>query len=290
MTKLVGKENIGTIADPKKFRTAQLCILDKFVEICNKHNLRYFLSGGTLLGAVRHKGFIPWDDDIDVMMPRPDLEKLIKITDRKIGAYTLCVPDADNPYPYSVYKIYDESFIIEDKEFSDEVFYLPLFIDIFPIEGLPANEHASKKFIRKSSLKNILYKMSYHDGIYGKSAMAKLFHAILYPYVKIAGRKRLAEKLNSYVQKYDYNTSEYVGVVLTRAMAYQERIERKGYINSVDVEFEGKMYKAPESYKQYLINLYGDYMQLPPADQQVANHSFRIYEAKNIIPEGDVLV
>lgn len=280
MIKPVGKEQIGAAAEQKVYRVAQLQILDKFVEICEAHNLTYFLSGGTLLGAVRHKGFIPWDDDIDVMMPRPDLEKLIEITGCKIGPYTLCVPDADNPYPYSVYKIYDESFIIEDKEFSDEVFYLPLFIDIFPIEGLPSEDAASKRFIMRSSLKNILYKMSYHSGIYGKSLKAKVFHAVLYPYVKLMGKKRLAESLNRYVQKYDYNSCEYVGVVLTRALAYQEKIARKGYMHSVDVEFEGKMYKAPESYQEYLTNLYGDYMQLPPADKQVANHSFRIYKHK----------
>lgn len=115
-------------------------MLFAFDAFCTERGLRYFLSGGTLLGAVRHKGFIPWDDDIDVNMPREDCEKLMELTGGHIGNYVLVEPNAGTYRSAYHWKLNDPSIIIRNKNGK----CYPIFMDIFPIEGLPNTEFGTK--------------------------------------------------------------------------------------------------------------------------------------------------
>lgn len=163
------KEDCGELMTQEESRKVQIDMLDALAEFCDSYGLRYYLSGGTLLGAIRHKGFIPWDDDIDINMPRPDVEKLYELTKGKLGEYVVAKPDTTLfSRCCGFFRLYNWDTVIENTEGGADVrhpIYHPVFIDIFPIEGLPTGKLITKlhyfkivalrKMQRSSSLNHI---------------------------------------------------------------------------------------------------------------------------------------
>ena len=129
---LLTKDQCGEPLTREENRRVLLDMLDAFAACCDSRGIRYTLSGGTLLGAIRHKGFIPWDDDIDVNMPRPDIEKLYRVTGGKIGKYTLVRP-GDDRFTGSFFRVYDPDTVMENAlgMANDRPVYNPVFLDIF---------------------------------------------------------------------------------------------------------------------------------------------------------------
>ncbi len=254
-----------------EIKQAEVEILDYFVEVCNENNLSYYLDGGTLLGAVRHKGFIPWDDDIDVLMPRPDYEKLIRIMSSDHGRFKLVSSDTCMDYYYPYAKIIDTNTELIDEEAS--LLSYGLFIDIFPIDGLPADDKERKHFQDKIwKYRNIrwysLKKLSCDEGI------SNLFKIMI---GKLVGNRRAWNLLKKNVSKYNMYDSEYAYNIVESTRKYRNT-HRRIFDEKIYLEFEGKKYAAPFGYDEYLTELYGDYMQLPPEAERVSNHSFIAYK------------
>lgn len=263
-------------------RDLQIRMLDTIVAFCEENNLRYFLSGGTLLGAVRHKGFIPWDDDIDINMPRPDAEKMYKISGGKIGEFELSHPETD---PYSPacqwFRCYSTDVIIENYYggASKKPFYHPIFVDIFPIDGFPKDKKETRHFCHKLILIRKMLGVSWHKGIMGKNRKAYVAHALAYFPSKVIGYKKWKRWFQDLAKHYSFEDCDYVGVTTTIQYLEREKVKKSDYIKPVLVEFEGKKYVAPGNYDTYLTQLYRNYMELPPLDKQKSDHYFKMYKS-----------
>ncbi len=262
--KKAGKKRKLTLAEIHSY---ELDMLQAFADVCEELDLPYFLAGGTLLGAIRHKGFIPWDDDIDVMMLRTDYDKLLRHADLVAGKgpYKLAAYELGNlNYPFA--KIYDKRTRI-DKLYDNDVTERNLWIDIFPIDGLPDDEKEVEKIYKKCfTARKILRLQSARAG-QGKTAFKRLVKPVLIMLSKPLGRKRMLRYIDKLCRTYRPEDCNYVGGI-SNGYGPQERMPRKDFVDRVEVQFEDRTAYAPGCWDYYLSQLYGDYMKLPPEDQR----------------------
>ena len=247
----------------REFQLGLLKILIELDKILKENNLSYFLIGGSALGAVRHKGFIPWDDDIDIGLPRKDFEKMEKIIKNKLK----------NDIKY--YEIGNKKIIappiglITDWTGKNESLKYAHSIDIFPIDNVPNN-----KFSRK--IQNI-FSLIYHLTIYRKPAKnrgkkAYYFTKLvlgLFPNFLLDFLQSLSKRIITYGNK---NKTKDICNLFGMKKYYKEIMPREYIGNPVLKEFEGYLFPIPEQWDKYLTHLYGDYMKLPPKELQKPSH------------------
>ena len=237
-------------------------ILDDVHAFCEQHRLRYFLSSGTLIGAVRHKGYIPWDDDIDIYMPRRDYEQFLQ-TYKDRGHYRVLNPRKETNYYYTFAKVVDR----RTRMVEDEVkgFEIGVFMDIFPVDYVPDNLQERERVFR---LKHLLYKIRRcklsHDNCL-QSRLAYLCYRCL-P-VSVRQLERCIERL--IVSRQPTAT---VCNMTEAGPKMKGCFPAADIASSVDIGFEGRQYKTMVGYKDYLERTYGDYMTLPPVGQRVTHH------------------
>lgn len=267
----------------REVQLAELDMLIEFDRICQAENLRYSLSSGTLLGAFRHKGFIPWDDDVDVCMPRPDYEKLAAVFNNSdvSNRYSL-TEDSGQKALVPFLKMQDNEIFLKEKEIKE---VSNLWIDIFPVDGLPAEIEKVNKIYKKSARlrKIILFgkirKLKYYQGRHSK------FVAFLIKImVSVYGIKRAIKNMTKLAKRYDYDTSEYVGTIIWSDDGLGERMLRREYEQFTKMEFEGCDFAVMGCWDSYLHGIYGDYMQLPPEDKRVT-HDIKAFVVEK---EGEV--
>lgn len=252
-----------------EMRQIQLKILKSIHQFCINNNIRYSLSGGSLIGAVRHKGYIPWDDDIDLMMPRPDYERFVN--SYKTEHYKVQTYKNDDKYWYPFGKVYDNRTVLIESHIKSGV-----YIDIFPIDGMP-NEKMTKEIIEKRIslvFKNIYYASKVYQFQQGNKILLKLKY-----YIKktlVPKRETSIQKLEEMCLAYPFETSDFAGV-LVGGYGIKERMEKTVFLNYVDMPFEGMICKCIEDYDTYLSHLYGDYMTLPPVEKRVSNHTNKVF-------------
>lgn len=269
-------ERITELPEVKKIEVE---ILDAFVSFCEKNHLTYFLAYGTLLGAVRHKGFIPWDDDIDVTMPRPDYEKLLKLWPKE-DKYALLECKQDRGYLYPFAKICDSDTFIEESgvEFSCD---MGIYIDIFPLDGIPGTpEENSRMLHRFETLEKCrMYSMMPCEALFKEGSGANFARKLLWRILRLIGPYRFSKWMDRGAQKYGYSAQQYGGCLLTR-FSSREIYPLRVLEETTKVEFEGKWYTAPKDYNLILTLLYGDYMQFPPESEQVLKHNFKAWRCR----------
>ena len=243
--------------------------LEAIDQVCREHGLRYYLWAGTMLGAVRHKGFIPWDDDMDICMPRPDYEQLIAHWREWLPEpYEVISPETDPTYPDPFAKIEDASTTVLERP--DFKFLEGVYIDVFPIDGVPADENERESHFKRYKVWRHLLFLRGRDPFKHGHGPRSWFPWLLHKAWSLA---ELQEKVKEYMTKYPYEESEYVcdyddglkGVIEKRLLGTPQTYP-----------FEDKQFLGVEHYDEYLSNKYGDYMQLPPVEKQIQHHFFRL--------------
>jgi len=251
---------MNKISSMEEIRKRELNILKYVHYLCEKHNLRYIMAGGTLLGAIRHKGYIPWDDDIDLLMPREDYERLIRIINNnknKNFRFLTCTNEKDYYLPFG--RVTDTRTYLEfEGEISCE--NMGIFVDIFPIDGLTDNEKFQKKEIK--IYENFRKQIDFVRCTSSATNVMKIYAGLL---CRIS---------NFIAKRTKYTHSETVACKVV-GLGEREIIDKELVENRIKVEFEGELFYAPAGYDTYLTNLYKDYMKLPPKNQQRRGHVFQ---------------
>lgn len=240
----------------KKAKEIELKMLDHFVEICNKHNLTYYLFWGTLLGAVRHKGFIPWDDDIDVVMQVEDYKKLLKVIENELGS-EYYIQNIYNTkyciYPFTKIRKYHTTMV--EKELNYLPFKKGICIDIFPLLKYPESKIGKLIFQYRYRLAFLLL----NRDIRKKGFKNKLIYYILHLIPRNLCNKIIIRKLEK-LQNYNGNFNEY--------RVYQDKGFDKTWFDKEKIQFEKSKYIVPKEYDKVLKRLYNDYMTLPPVEKR----------------------
>ena len=249
-------------------------ILDDVHKFCNEHNLKYVLIFGTLLGAVRHGGFIPWDDDIDIAMPRKDYEFFMANYDSENYGCMSCFTNDKYYLPWG--KAYDKR-TVKKEPYNPEGFEIGFNIDIFPIDEFSSPDNywqvktksfgLIKKYNRATT--QLQHDHSFKDFL--RKISIKLYSNKTNKYVR---------EMDTFMRKHDISeeknclvaTSLFLGLKTRNYSFPKEMFEMREIVN-----FEGGKYYIPMCYKAVLTACYGDYMKLPPENQRVTHHDFEAY-------------
>ena len=270
--------------DNEKVQKLTVDLLNVFIKICEENNLTYYFIAGALIGVVRHKGFIPWDDDIDVAMPRKDFDKFISIVENMDSdEYGLCNRHTNKDWHFALSQFIDLKSEIEI-DLAKEKRRSYIWIDIFPLDGLPSNK--IKRFLR---IKHILFlrymiQMAHIETQVDSHRKRPIYERFIIKFCtifrigKLINSDKLLDKLEKLLRKTDYDSAEYIGEMLGR---YREKevYPKKYFGNPVKGEFENILVDIPEDTHSVLETVYGDYMCLPPEEERVA-HNVKIIKSR----------
>ncbi|MCB1120560.1 MAG: LicD family protein [Verrucomicrobiae bacterium] len=254
-----------------------MSILRHLDAFCSKHQLRYFLAYGTLLGAVRHKGYIPWDDDIDLMMPRPDYLKFIELFDQgDQGTFKVVSIQNNRGYFANFAKIIDTRTVMYQDYEQVEKVQMGVYIDIFPMDGFPDDETEARSVIKRAGRWSVAYRLAIRKFSARSSNWFKwvLMTLITVPF-RIIGPYFFISRLEAVGMANKYDACTLVGCVTSRD-TLEQSFERKSLDEHVLLEFEGERYPAPASWDNYLSKKYGDYMTLPPESER-GHHFYTVF-------------
>lgn len=254
-----------------------LAIMLAFQRFCQQNNLSFYLIGGTLLGAIRHQGFIPWDDDIDVGMIRPEYDCLLELAKSspvfeghfKIESYFL----GNSVYPFI--KIIDTNTKI-DPTYSSEDTTAALYIDVEPIDGLPEKKAEIDQLYQKVEFWRKILMLNFAKVGQGKTKFRTFIKTFLILPAKLIGIKRCNLKLDQLSRSISYQTAAKAGCILWGIYGSKEVMPRDQLSKKIKVNFEGHEFYAVSCWKTYLTNLYGDFMQLPPKNKR-RYHSLKVW-------------
>ena len=256
----------------------QLDILKRVDEFCRDNSISYTVFGGTCIGAVRHKGYIPWDDDIDIAMTRPEYDRFIHSFNGAFENLEVLAPELDWDYYAPFANVHDKRTILFEGSNGHHGIELGVKIDVFPIDGVSSNDdeyHVQKtKFAKLWSLlysKRVvisqLWKQNHRMAVL---CFIKRIVSLGYSYA------RVQKRIHALIVKSPYQESEYVDLSCY-PWPNDSRCKRDVFDEYISIPFESLMVSIIKDYDIYLRKAYGDYMQLPPEKDRIPKHSFSAY-------------
>lgn len=269
----------------REIQMSSLAILNKISEICEAQSINYSLAYGTLLGAVRHKGFIPWDDDLDIMMCRPEYERFIDFFmthQDEMHPLKLLNMDTETKCPHVISRVTNTDYYLDVNNEND--YGLGTFVDVYVVDGLGNTKEDAEKVIKDTmdypSLIFLSTRKRYHFGM-TKGRFKKLKKIFAFVYAKTMGKMYFVHKLNQKLNRLDYNNSKYVGIAAwgERPKDPQTKVMKKEWIDDTFlVDFEQHQFRISRYYDEILKLNYGDYMKLPPEKDRVQHHLYKAYK------------
>lgn len=252
----------------EELKSIQLDILQDIADFCDTNAISYFLAYGTLIGAVRHSGYIPWDDDIDIAMPRPDYDRFIAMYNTNTSHMKVVDIVTDRHYGFPFAKVYDSRTIMNENQYKQDVF--GVYVDVFPIDGI-----SDIKQMRKSIFLNKLLntkKANYTHRSFKKQVEIFIGKIVLLPF----SAHFILRLLDDNARKYSFGETDKAAYV-SASYVVQGIVDTSVFRETLLHEFEGKMFRIPKGYDQWLRSIYGDYMKLPPEDKRVPQHIFEAW-------------
>lgn len=258
--------------DSSELKKYQVGILDYVHEFCVKNNIKYFIDSGTLLGAVRHGGYIPWDDDIDVGMLREEYDVFREKFTDETGRYVFASVETDKKCPFAHGKVYDTHTVLYEPD--ERGRKLAVNIDVFVYDDAPEDDALLEEQYKKRDIYRYLNNrrtgVPASDVPFKTKVVYYTFHYVL----KVFPFNFFTKMVSKNSQRYKGENTSRVG----NFTAYTKMIcSKRVFDEFIDIEFEGKKYRAPKGYDEWLRAFYGDYMELPPEEKRVSTHRFVAY-------------
>ena len=265
-----------TANDLRKLQDAEFDMLKMLINICKKYDLQYYIIGGTLLGAIRHGGFIPWDDDIDIAMPRKDYEKLINILKEELKPpFKYRHYSVDDKYREYCLKIINANIICYENKNDVERSKTFLWLDILPLDAVPDNKIGYNIFkgvvyFLKAllSFKNIETVRNIKNRPIYETFLIKFAQVV--PIKAVINRNCVMKCLDMAIKMCANDRAKSIGTFMG-AYRFKEVVPKEYFGNGTDVMFGDISVKAPKQVGSYLAHIYGDYMKLPPKEKQEAH-------------------
>lgn len=251
-----------------------LDVLKKTEKIFEELGVKYFLTFGSLIGAIRHKGFIPWDDDVDIFMPRPDYEKFIaycKENAEKILPLELKHFATNKNYVYPIARISNSDYILEYG--TDRDYGLGLFVDVYPLDGYNPEDVKTQDEILK-----LRQKLSYYVPkrfVKRERSIKNVLRFIRFVFARIRSPKKILKKMDDLAKK---NAYEDFDIVTCSSWENSFFIKKSEFNEIIDTPFEDTTAKIPTGYDAFLKRNYGDYMSPPPEEDRIAHHFYNAYK------------
>lgn len=269
----------------RKIQLIDTDILNEIVKIANKYDLKYYMIGGTLLGAIRHKGFIPWDDDVDIAMPRKDYELFLSQFKNKLPQNLEVINfKTDSNYKYYITRVEDKRFKVNElRNHGLNSFQNYLSVDIFPIDGTPNNIFFRKIYFLRVMFYRAMISLIQKDNIdYSRkrkwTEKLLIFVGTKLPIDRFFSVLTLQNKIDKLL-KQQKTQSEFVGTIMG-AYRTKEIVPRIYFGDGKYYEFEGRKYLGPSMSDKYLKHMYGDYMKTPSKKQRKSKRHYTLINEK----------